>query len=597
MSLLNSKINSVEAEVEEVASQVQEVASRVTAIQLTAAGGNTVVKVIGENSNSGLGFKLLDALGNLRGLVGYDPYSIVLNSNNVLEVHGPPRLSANGNDGSQGFQLVLNNTVKALKAGPGIQLSQDSGSVTVQSLGLAPTSSPTFTGTMTLTGPLMVTDSTNSTSITGNTTIQGNLTVSGNLVNTLLSNALASKQPALTVSGDDATAYKLISGATVRDLKAGSNINMSVSGNDLTISCPTGAVGPQGPKGDTGATGAQGPKGDTGATGAQGLQGATGAAGPTGAKGDTGATGPQGLKGDTGATGPQGPQGATGATGSAGAKGDTGATGPQGLKGDTGATGPQGLQGATGAAGTAGAKGDTGATGPQGPKGDTGAVGPQGPQGATGATGAQGPQGVAGPKGDTGATGAQGPKGDTGATGPAGAAPSLSGYINQVATINTDAAQLIKLYKDTSSNNQLDLDYSNLNTQLQSCFNALSNVTTLDSNTPKLIVMRADEANPKQIDFNYDGLMNILNTKLTSASLSVYFNSVYLVNSQSGNPLINLSRDSSNPSQINLEYSQLLIQLGNKAKRAQIHATTTPTSQMRACSMQTLAGTTAPGAE
>ena len=63
MSLLNSKINSVEAEVQEVASQVQEVASRVTAIQLTAAGGNTVVRVIGDNSNSGLGFKLLDALG------------------------------------------------------------------------------------------------------------------------------------------------------------------------------------------------------------------------------------------------------------------------------------------------------------------------------------------------------------------------------------------------------------------------------------------------------------------------------------------------------------------------------------------------------
>ena len=119
MSLINSKINSVEAE-------VLEVASRVSDIQTTVAGGNTVVKVIGDNSNSGLGFKLLDALGNLRGLVGYDPYSVVLNSNNVLEIHGPPRLNVNGNDGSQGYQLVLNNTVKALKAGPGIQLLQDS---------------------------------------------------------------------------------------------------------------------------------------------------------------------------------------------------------------------------------------------------------------------------------------------------------------------------------------------------------------------------------------------------------------------------------------------------------------------------------------
>ena len=66
MSLINSKINSVEAE-------VLEVASRVTGIQLTAAGGNTVVKVIGDNSNSGLGFKLLDALGNLRGSLGMIP--------------------------------------------------------------------------------------------------------------------------------------------------------------------------------------------------------------------------------------------------------------------------------------------------------------------------------------------------------------------------------------------------------------------------------------------------------------------------------------------------------------------------------------------
>ncbi len=52
-----------------------------------------------------------------------------------------------------------------------------------------------------------------------------------------------------------------------------------------------GAVGPQGPKGDTGAVGPQGPKGDTGATGLTGSQGV---------KGDTGAVGPQGPKGDTG---------------------------------------------------------------------------------------------------------------------------------------------------------------------------------------------------------------------------------------------------------------------------------------------------------
>ena len=41
-----------------------------------------------------------------------------------------------------------------------------------------------------------------------------------------------------------------------------------------------GAVGPQGPKGDTGATGPQGPKGDTGATGATGPQGPAGSGTP-----------------------------------------------------------------------------------------------------------------------------------------------------------------------------------------------------------------------------------------------------------------------------------------------------------------------------
>ena len=62
---------------------------------------------------------------------------------------------------------------------------------------------------------------------------------------------------------------------------------------------PTGATGPQGPKGDTGATGAtgpQGPKGDTGETGATGPQG------PKGATGPKGPTGPQGPKGDNGIT-------------------------------------------------------------------------------------------------------------------------------------------------------------------------------------------------------------------------------------------------------------------------------------------------------
>lgn len=58
--------------------------------------------------------------------------------------------------------------------------------------------------------------------------------------------------------------------------------NKSGTAQTETMTVPDGAVGPQGPKGDTGATGPQGPKGD---------------------KGDTGATGPQGPKGDTGESG------------------------------------------------------------------------------------------------------------------------------------------------------------------------------------------------------------------------------------------------------------------------------------------------------
>ena len=94
---------------------------------------------------------------------------------------------------------------------------------------------------------------------------------------------------AMVPRGTDPATYSLL----VTTYRAGND--QSGTTNDFSVT--VGAVGPQGPKGDTGATGPQGPKGDTGAQG------------PQGAKGDTGATGPQGATGDTGATGPQGPQG------------------------------------------------------------------------------------------------------------------------------------------------------------------------------------------------------------------------------------------------------------------------------------------------
>ena len=89
------------------------------------------------------------------------------------------------------------------------------------------------------------------------------------------------------------------------------NYLLTVSiGNDSTdydgFNLSIGAVGPQGPKGDTGATGAQGPKGDTGPIGPQSP------IGPQGPIGLTGATGPQGPKGDPGLAGPIGPAGPAG---------------------------------------------------------------------------------------------------------------------------------------------------------------------------------------------------------------------------------------------------------------------------------------------
>ena len=136
----------------------------------------------------------------------------------------------------------------------------------------------------------------------------------------------------------------------------------------LNLGIPRGAVGPQGPKGDTGEQGPPGPKGDTGEQGPQGD------IGPQGPKGDTGEQGP---KGDTGEQGPPGPKGDTGE------QGPQGDIGPQGPKGDTGEQGPKGDTGPQGPKGATGSRGPKGDTGPQGPKGNTG---PQGPSGVANLT-------------------------------------------------------------------------------------------------------------------------------------------------------------------------------------------------------------------
>ena len=123
MSLLNSKINSIEAEIQDVASQV-------STIKTTVAGGNTVVSVAGGDANDSTGFRLLDTHGNLRAITGSDPYQFVLN-NNTLALLGPPRISSNGDNATNGQNLMLNNVIKSLKASGYIQLTQDPGSITI----------------------------------------------------------------------------------------------------------------------------------------------------------------------------------------------------------------------------------------------------------------------------------------------------------------------------------------------------------------------------------------------------------------------------------------------------------------------------------
>ena len=125
------------------------------------------------------------------------------------------------------------------------------------------------------------------------------------------------------------------------------NIDIHKSSTSLCLSCPTGATGPTGYKGDTGDKGSTGPTGDKGSTGPTGDKGATG---PTGYKGSTGPTGYKGATGPTGYKGATGPTGYKGVTGPTGYKG---VTGPTGYKG---ATGPTGYKGATGPTGCKGHK-------------------------------------------------------------------------------------------------------------------------------------------------------------------------------------------------------------------------------------------------
>ena len=80
MSLLNSKINSIEGEVGDLAEQLVKIqtgtSSVYTKAQIDTALGQkqALVTVSGNDTNFTTGFKLLDANNNLRSIVGVDPY-------------------------------------------------------------------------------------------------------------------------------------------------------------------------------------------------------------------------------------------------------------------------------------------------------------------------------------------------------------------------------------------------------------------------------------------------------------------------------------------------------------------------------------------
>ena len=72
------------------------------------------------------------------------------------------------------------------------------------------------------------------------TTSGNDLTINGpSLTGFATTSNLSFYQPLLAVSGDDTTKYKLINGTSVRDLTAGTNITITNNGNDLTIGGPT----------------------------------------------------------------------------------------------------------------------------------------------------------------------------------------------------------------------------------------------------------------------------------------------------------------------------------------------------------------------
>ena len=295
-------------------------------------------------------------------------------------------------------------------------------------------------------------------------------------------------------------AQKLSPGAspTVTISGVGSGANPYI----LTIGVPEGYQGVQGPKGDKGDQGDQPTfsqptvtKVAAGGTPDSTLSGAGTALDPYAFQfalvtGDTGAVGPQGLKGDPGTsvtiegtvaspadlptTGMTAGQGYLTASDGhlhvydGAAWQDVGLIrGPQGVRGPAGPVGPQGVKGDQGIQGLKGDQGDAFTYSDFTPTQLTGLTGPIGPKGDQGIQGIQGIQGPQGNRGDTptvavtastlaagsaasvtatpNATGVDVefgiPKGDRGDTGPTGPAPKINATVRSIANGSTPTAQ------------------------------------------------------------------------------------------------------------------------------------------------------------
>lgn len=214
-------------------------------------------------------------------------------------------------------------------------------------------------------------------------------------------------------SGDAGDPPSFAIGTVTEGSPAAGNIVLDNGVYKLNLTLPVGAVGLQGPQGETGATihmiagvpdDAVGNDGDVWIDTSNILIHGPKASGtwPAGIsfRGATGAQGATGLQGPTGATGPAGPQGPIGNPGTNGATIHPTTGQPADTVGEDGdyAFDPANGNGYGPKASGSWAGTEYSITGPQGVQG------PTGPQGATGPAGPQGEQGIVGPAGVDGRT-------------------------------------------------------------------------------------------------------------------------------------------------------------------------------------------------